>query len=211
MGLRYGLPKMSVPSETHNRLGSPRVGALLTTGQAAKLCAVDPRTIARWVDAGRVQSHRTVGGRRRILHADLLAFMRTQGMTFPPRIAVVDDDPRVVKAISRTVARVLPNSDRRSANDGFTAGALLASFRPHLVFLDIVLPCLSGVELCENIRALPELADTAVVIVSGHLSAEHRDRLLAAGANCFVFKPFTSRDIEMAVAQFLDVRQAVGP
>jgi len=201
---------MSVLTETPVASASGSPGPLLTTGQASKLCAVDPRTIARWADAGLLRSHRTAGGRRRLLRSDLVAFMRAHGMpvlghdrAHQVRIAVVDDDTRVVKVLLRALARIVPGAECRSAHDGFSAGALITSFHPDLVFLDIVLPGVSGVEVCEHIRSTPQLAGTAVVILSGHLSDKLRTRLTACGASRFISKPFGARDIEAAVAELV--------
>jgi excisionase family DNA binding protein len=209
--------EMSVLSETPAGWVSALSGTLLTTGQAAKLCAVDPRTIGRWADAGLLRSHRTVGGRRRMLRSDLLDFMRHHGMPLfahdsprQPRIAVLVDDTHVVSALLRAIVRIVPGADCRSAHDGFLAGALLTSFRPELVFLGIVMPGLSGIEVCEHIRSTPELAGTAVVIVSGHLSDDLRTRLAAVGADRFVSKPFSPSDIESAVAEFVKPSTAAG-
>jgi excisionase family DNA binding protein len=193
---------VSVPSETSETSGTAG-SALVTTGQAARLCAVTPRTIARWVDAGLVRSHRTAGGRRRMLRSDVLAFMRQHGMPMPAtgaRIAVVDDDPQIVRSLRRALVRLVPGADCRTAHDGFTAGALLTSFRPDLVFLDVVMPGLSGVEVCQYIRSTPELTHTAIAIISGHLTDELRARLVAVGADRIIAKPFTTADVEAALA-----------
>jgi excisionase family DNA binding protein len=197
---------MSVLSEVSDASAS-LPGDLLTTGQASRLCTVDPRTIARWADSGLLRSHRTAGGRRRILRSDLLDFMRTHGMPMPAtespdllRIAVIDDEKAVVRAILRMLAKASPDAECRSALDGFAAGALLTAFHPDLVFLDVVMPGLSGVEVCEHIRSKPELHATSIVIVSGHLTGPLRSRLTAAGADRFIEKPFTLSDIASAVS-----------
>jgi len=208
---------MSVLSETSAVPVSAYSGTLLTTGQAAKLCAVAPRTISRWVDAGLVPSHRTAGGRRRMLRSDLLDFMRAHGMPVlandpsdQTRIAVVDDDAHVVRSLLRTLSRIVPGADCRSAHDGFSAGALVTSFRPNLVFLDVVMPGMSGLEVCEHVRSTPDLAGTAIAIVSGHLSDELRTRLTAVGADRFIAKPFSAGDIESAVAEFVTTSTVAG-
>jgi len=186
---------------------------LVTTGEAARLCSVDPRTIARWTDAGLIKAHRTAGGRRRLDRSELLAFMRAQGMPVPgrihggdqARIAVVDDDPVVVRALSRALKRVVPGADCRTASDGFAAGLLLASFQPDLVLLDVVMPGMSGVEVCAHIRAAPQLAGAAILAVSGHLTSSVREQLLAAGANGFLAKPFDPHVLEATVVELLNV------
>jgi CheY-like chemotaxis protein len=124
------------------------------------------------------------------------------------RIAVIDDAPQLVRALLRTLARIIPGADFRSAQDGFSSGALLTSFLPNLVFLDIVMPGLSGIEICEHIRSTPELAGTVVVIVSGHLSDDLRRRLATVGADRFISKPFSPNDIKSAVAEFVKTSTA---
>jgi DNA-binding response OmpR family regulator len=139
-----------------------------------------------------------------MLRSDLLAFMREHGMAVlaPPnqlRVAVVDDERAVVRALLRMLARAAPGADCRTAHDGFSAGALLTSFHPDIVFLDIVMPGLSGVEVCEHIRSKPELRGTWVVIVSGNLTAALRSRLETVGADRFIEKPFSFGEIQSAV------------
>jgi len=198
---------------------TPAGASYLTTGEAARLCAVDPRTIARWMDAGLMRSHRTGGGRRRVLRSVLLSFMRARGMPLPDRaertdrarIAVIDDDPLVVKALLRVLARIVPGADYRSAHDGFLAGALLASFRPDLVLLDVVMPGISGVEVCEHIRSTPDLAGAAIIIVSGHLTDKLRARLATAGADRCMTKPLDPGDLRSAVLELLQSTRATSP
>ncbi len=150
-----------------------------------------------------------------MLHSDLVTFMRDHGMPamahhkpHRPRIAVVDDDVQVIGALLRILSRIAPGADIRSAHDRFSAGVLLASFHPELVLLDIVMPGLSGVEVCERIKSTPELRGTAVVIVSAHISVEVRARLTAVGADGFISKPFATTDIEAAVASFAGTSKA---
>jgi CheY-like chemotaxis protein len=149
-----------------------------------------------------------------MFRSDLVAFMRDHGMPLlghdaahPGRIAVIDDEHSVVSALLRILSRVAPGSECRSAHDGFSAGALLSSFHPDLVFLDILMPGLSGIEVCEHIRATPDLRGTSVVIVSAHLNASVRARLAKAGADRCIEKPCSIPEIKSAVADFLSHRR----
>ncbi|MBY0515107.1 MAG: hypothetical protein K2P78_14535 [Gemmataceae bacterium] len=74
------------PAETAAGLAKPKHGRdILTSGQIAKVCGVAPRTVTKWIDAGRVRGHRLPGsGDRRVYAADLLAFLREAGMRVPP-------------------------------------------------------------------------------------------------------------------------------
>lgn len=184
-------------------------GELLTTGQAAVLCGVDARTVARWADAGRVPTHRTAGGRRRIRRVDLLAFLRRQGMPVlsapdqGPRFLVVDDEELVVRSLERILSRAWPKAHIACAYNGFEAGLRVAADRPDLVLLDVVMPGVSGVEVCAAIRAQPSLAHTRVLVVSGHLGPAMRSQLTSVGADGFVAKPFTPKELVAAVDRFV--------
>ncbi len=184
------------------------VDRILTTGQAAELCSVDRRTVLRWVHTGILPGYRTGGERTRIRYADLLAFMSERGMPLPaveaappvtPRIGIVDDQAAVVRAIKRLVLRAFPDVEIASAGDGFAAGVLATSFRPHLLFLDVIMPGIDGVEVCRRIRADQSLHDMAVVIVSGMLDPRLERRLLDAGADRVIAKPFDPAEVLRAV------------
>lgn len=192
-------------------------GDLLTTGQAAALCGVDARTIARWADAGRVPTHRTVGGRRRVRRDDLVAFLRRQGMPVlsevggpSPRILVVDDEALVVRSLERILWRRWPSAEVACAYNGFEAGLRVAADRPDVVLLDVVMPGVSGVEVCAAIRAQPSLMHTRVLVVSGHLSPATRAQLVAVGADGFVAKPFTPKELVLAVERLVVAPARVG-
>jgi len=170
--------------------------AVLSTTQAARMCQVDRRTMLRWVDGGLLPHHQTGGGQRRILPADLAAFMHERGMPVPSkldpgpvRVAVVDDDVGFVASMVRFLASEIPGADIRTASDGFAAGLLLSSFRPQLVLLDLVMPGMDGYEVLRRIRQRPELTRTAVVVVSGTVTPDLSASLLAQGASAALPKP----------------------
>ena len=194
------LPVLSAPSP---------LGRLLTTGQAAALCGVDPKTIARWADAGVVPTHRTVGRRRRLREADLLAFMRKQGIPLPrapheaPTIVIVDDDRLVVRSLERLIQRALPSARVHCGYNGFEAGLLIAGLRPDLVLLDIVMPGASGIEVCAALRAMPSLAHTRVIMVSGQITPEDGERLV--GADALIAKPFAPDELLRVVRDVLAI------
>lgn len=179
---------------------------VLSTTEAARLCQVDRRTMLRWVDNGLLPHHRTGGGRRRILVQDLVAFMHERGMPVPSaldpgpvRVAIVDDDTAFARSLNRFVTSVLPEADIRVAADGFAAGLLLSSFRPHLVLLDLVMPGLDGYEVLRRIRQQQELDGTAVVIISGSLTEAGAEQLQAMGAAATLAKPLEPERLQAVI------------
>lgn len=182
----------------------------MSTHDVARFCNVTPRTVLRWVDAGLLPGYETGGGRRRILRDELLLFMRSRGMKLPPelieerlRVAVVDDDALHVTTIERSIRALAPKAEIRTAADGFGAGALLYSFRPHLVLLDLVMPGLDGFEVCRCVRADPDFEGVGVVVASSHLTPVVRTRLRELGVEQWMTKPVRRADLELHLRRWV--------
>lgn len=183
---------------------------ILSTHDVARFCGVTPRTVLRWVDAGVLPGYLTGGGRRRIQKGDLIQFMQGRGMALPDelrpirnRVALVDDDPLHLKMLERALRMQAPHIEVRTATDGFSAGALLYSFQPHLVFLDLVMPGLDGFEVCRRIRSEPVLRSCGIVVVTREASAPMRRRLAELGADACLLKPFRQADLLPYLSRFV--------
>ena len=105
------------------------------------------------------------------------------------RILVVED-----VAESRTLLVDLLTSmglEVAEAADGATAVDLWENFAPHLIFMDIRLPVLDGYKATRQIRARSQGENTIIIAISASVFDEERERILAAGCNDFVAKPFS--------------------
>lgn len=104
-------------------------------------------------------------------------------------VLIADDEPPVVQLVRVTLedqrVRVL------EAPDGRTAVALATGERPALIFLDVQLPDLSGLEVCRRLRREPALAATRIVMLTAAAQQEDVARGLAAGADHYLTKPFS--------------------
>jgi DNA-binding response OmpR family regulator len=116
------------------------------------------------------------------------------------RILIVDDEPNIVLSLEYLMRR--EGYEVAIAADGEAALAALAEARPDLVILDIMLPKLNGFEVCRRLRADPRWRELKVLM----LTARGRDTEVAkgldAGADAYVTKPFSTRDL---VAQIRDM------
>ncbi|HUP17187.1 MAG TPA: response regulator transcription factor [Acidimicrobiia bacterium] len=114
------------------------------------------------------------------------------------RLLVVDDEPTVRDVVSRYLQR--DGYEVRVAVDGPDARQSLADFRPDLVVLDIMLPGDSGLEILREIR---QRGDLPVILLTAR--AEESDRLagLELGADDYVVKPFSSRELTARVRSVL--------
>lgn len=118
-----------------------------------------------------------------------------------PRILLVDDDRRVRQLVGLT----LPADDYELAfaEDGTDALNAIRRLHPDLILLDYAMPGLHGVDVCTAIRSNPEVADTPIIMVTGHSDDETRQRALAAGANGFLTKPFSPLALEQTIRAML--------
>jgi len=183
---------------------------VFTTGEAAEICKVSQQTIIRCFDSGRLQGFRVPGSRfRRIPRAELLRFMRTNEIPTEQlesqrkRILVVDDDPQIVELFLDVLGK-LEEYEVRAARTGYDAGMLTEQFRPHLILLDFMLPDINGNVVCERIRANNDLADTRIILISGVVNQDEIDKLLKAGADEFVKKPFNIEKLVSRIGELLE-------
>jgi two-component system phosphate regulon response regulator PhoB len=104
-------------------------------------------------------------------------------------ILIADDEAHVVELV-----RVTLEDDRVrviEASDGATALVAAAGCEPELIFLDVNLPDLSGLEVCRRLRRDPRLAGARIVMLTAAAQQEDIARGLAAGANHYLTKPFS--------------------
>jgi CheY-like chemotaxis protein len=122
----------------------------------------------------------------------------------------VDDNETNLKLVS-TVLRA-DGFDVYTAIDGASALAALREHRPALVFTDVHLPDIDGLELTRMIKANPDTADVIVVALTASVMAADESRALGAGCDGFIVKPFDTRNLGHTVDEYPRQREAVaGP
>jgi two-component system, OmpR family, alkaline phosphatase synthesis response regulator PhoP len=82
-----------------------------------------------------------------------------------------------------------------TARDGAEALRLLEQSVPDLVLLDVMLPLIDGFELCATMRAMPALAGTRIMLVTARGREAEIARGLALGADTYLTKPFSTREL----------------
>jgi DNA-binding response OmpR family regulator len=108
-------------------------------------------------------------------------------------ILIVDDEPNIVISLEflleREGYRVLIARDGQEAIDAITRD------KPAMVLLDVMLPQLSGYDVCQRIRQNPDWADVKVVMLTARGREVEIAKGLALGADAYVTKPFSTRDL----------------
>ena len=118
------------------------------------------------------------------------------------RILIADDEPDVLNLVSMNLKAA--GFQVLTASDGPTALALARRDSPALVVLDIMMPGMSGIDVC---RELKRTAEVAVLLLSAR--AEEVDRILAfeLGADDYLVKPFSPRELVLRVKAILRRQQ----
>ena len=190
---------------------------VFTTGEAAKICKVSQQTIIRCFDNGTLKGFRVPGSRfRRIPRDQLFAFMKDNGIPTDAlesgkrKVLIVDDDVELVELMVDVFERD-GRFDVRSANNGFDAGMLVKEFRPDLVVLDVMLPDITGKEVCQRVRSDSNLEAVKIFCFSGMVEQDKIAELRVAGADDFLNKPFPIEKLLERSCDLLDIeRTATG-
>ncbi len=183
----------------------------LTTGDIAKYCDVNQRTVIRWLDKGALKGFKLPGrGNNRVKVEDFIRFLKENGMPIPEefseaaekRILVVDDERPVANAIKRVLRPV--SSKIEIAEAGFEAGTKLIMHRPDLMTLDLSMPGMNGFEVIRYVRDNEEIAETKILVISA-LGPAELDKALACGADMALSKPFDNDVLVEKVSTLLGI------
>jgi two-component system, OmpR family, alkaline phosphatase synthesis response regulator PhoP len=115
------------------------------------------------------------------------------------RILLVDDEPYILRSLSYLLTR--EGYAVTTASNGEEGLARVREARPRLVFLDIMMPRMNGYEVCEQIKQDPATADTYVIMLSAKGQQIDRERGLLGGADEYMTKPFSPREVAQRVRE----------
>jgi CheY-like chemotaxis protein len=118
-------------------------------------------------------------------------------------VLIVDDDPFIRKLIVTTLEGV-SSFELHEASDGEEAVRVARSEGPRLVFLDIDMPRLDGIEACRQMRGEPAMAGSKIVMLTASADDSARSRAEQAGADRFLTKPFSPLDLLRLVDELRD-------
>lgn len=122
------------------------------------------------------------------------------------KLLIADDEPGV-RALVRMTLEV-DSFEILEARDGQEALLMVREHRPDIVFLDVAMPHLSGVDVCRKLKDDPDTASIPVVMLTAKAQDTDREEGLAAGADDYFTKPFSPVSLLTKVTEILaDVQQ----
>jgi DNA-binding response OmpR family regulator len=105
-----------------------------------------------------------------------------------PKILIVDDDVTITDLMKALVS--MEGHEPTTVNDSLQAVDVAKSVDPDLITLDLMMPGLTGFELCEMLSKDPDFSKTPIVIISAKDDPESKEKAMKAGAKDYITKPF---------------------
>ena len=163
---------------------------VLTTGEAARYCGVNFRTVIRWIERGQLKAYKLPGrGDHRICVEDFVGFLRDNAMPVPAelgtatrKVLLVSDSPEMIAGRQQLQQA---GCEVDLASDSFSAGAMLATGKPAMLVLDSNLEGVNGFQVLDMLRSRSEFSSLSVLLVAPEGEA-NQQRWLDAGADAVV-------------------------
>lgn len=120
------------------------------------------------------------------------------------KLLIADDEPGIRRLVRMTLES--ENYEIVEAADGAEALAQAREHKPQLMFLDVMMPEMSGVEVCSALKSDPETADITIIMLSAKAQDADREAGRAAGADDYFTKPFSPIALLSKVDEVLEER-----
>lgn len=120
-------------------------------------------------------------------------------------ILVVDDEPDNFDVIETLLSA--QDYQLHYAASGASAIASLDTFEPDLILLDVMMPGMDGIEVCQRIKAMPQWESVPIIVVTALTTKKDLAQCLTAGADDFISKPVNSLELTARVRSMLRIRQ----
>jgi len=121
------------------------------------------------------------------------------------RVLIADDTPQAAELLEAHLEGT--GYEVRIASDGEQTLALVESWKPDLILLDIMMPKISGFEVCKRLRSSPATRDIAVLMIPALDHPSDIERAVEAGCDDFLSKPIKKNDLLHRVHALLTSRQ----
>ena len=120
----------------------------------------------------------------------------------PKKLLVADDEPNIVISLEYLMKR--EGYDVLVATDGNQALEAIQREQPALVLLDVMMPGKTGFEVCQAVRADPALDGVRILMLTAKGRETDVSKGLALGANAYMTKPFSTRELGQKGAERLE-------
>ena len=116
-------------------------------------------------------------------------------------VLVVEDEPNIVLSLEYVIKKA--GYEVRVARDGEEALKAVEEAAPDLILLDVMIPKRDGYDVCQTIRANPAWNDVNIIMLTARGREVEREKGLALGADAYITKPFSTRELTDRLKQVL--------
>lgn len=116
-------------------------------------------------------------------------------------VLVVDDDPDIRELVAFKLTQM--GHTVTTENDGEGGLAAAIQEKPDLILLDVMMPKLTGIEVCQRLRDDPKTSGVPVILITAKAQEVDVERGFAAGADDYIVKPFSPRELASRVEAVL--------
>jgi putative two-component system response regulator len=175
---------------------------------------VAPVTVRTWAQKGLLVAKVTPGGHRRFLKTDVERFMRESRAaqaniesSAAARVLIVDNDPLMITYVHDIFKDSGRSFITEIAQNGFEAGVKIHTFSPDVVLLNCMPLDIDGFRICSLIKGDAATRHIRVIGITADMGAEKVTRILEAGAETFLAKPFNPQDLLEILSRTTSVKK----
>ena len=117
------------------------------------------------------------------------------------KVLIADDEPNIVTSLEFLMRGC--DYEVRVARDGEEALRVAQDFRPDVLLLDVMMPLCDGFEVCRRLRGNPATRGVRILMLTAHGRGAEMERGLALGADAYITKPFSNKDLLAKVQSLL--------
>jgi len=178
----------------------------LTIEQVADYCRVTYSTVIRWLKSGKLKSLKDSDENSRIGIKDFIEFLHTHNLPVSPelfeeghkRLLIVDDDVSIVEFLKEFLSDI-ECLEIETAYHGHEAGHRIASFKPHIIILDLWMPGINGFEICRHLKYNPETSAIKILAITGYPCERAIHKIMNTGADYVLEKPLETEQLRKVV------------
>jgi DNA-binding response OmpR family regulator len=118
------------------------------------------------------------------------------------KVLIADDEPNIVVSLEFLMRQ--KGYDVRVATNGEDALRAVGEFGPDLILLDVMMPRMNGYDVCQKVRENPAWQPIRIIMLSAKGRDVEVNKGIAVGADAYVTKPFSTKDLIAKVGEMLD-------
>ncbi|MEG3843768.1 response regulator [Microcoleus sp. herbarium14] len=121
------------------------------------------------------------------------------------KVLIVDDEPNILILMEQALEKLEDEDDVEllTARDGLEALNIIKEEKPDLVFLDVMMPKMSGLEVCNTVKNELCMEDVYIIMLTAKGQEYDKQSGMAVGANLYMTKPFRPKEVLVKAREIL--------